>query len=143
MREVLIHRNTCNTARGEQRYQPQVQASAESDQVICIRMIRVESYWIDWKVIACLDDICILDYEGIFDCMIKILLALAYPLLVWLLCMLFFYLCDDHQFLDGSICERYSWSTGERWFHCLVFLGSTSCPSWAFFRAMTHVLVRL
>jgi len=26
--------------------------------------------------------ICILDYEGIFDCMIKILLALAYPFLV-------------------------------------------------------------
>jgi len=28
-----------------------------------------------------LDDICILDCEGIFDCMIKIMLALAYPCL--------------------------------------------------------------
>jgi len=40
----------------------------------------------------------------------EIFLALAYPLLVWLPCMLFFYLCDDHQFIDGSKCERYSWS---------------------------------
>jgi len=39
----LIHCNTYNTELGgEQRYPPQVQASAESDQVICIRMSRVE-----------------------------------------------------------------------------------------------------
>jgi len=57
-----------------------------------------------------LDDVCILDGESISDCMIKIFLALAYPLLVCFLCMLFFYLCDDHQFIDGSRCERYSWS---------------------------------
>jgi len=63
-----------------------------------------------------LGDICLLDYEGIYDFMIKIFLALAYPLLVCLLCMLFFYSCDDHQFIDGSRCERYSWSTEERWF---------------------------
>jgi len=29
-----------------------------------------------------LDDVCILDGESIFDCMIKTLLALAYPFLV-------------------------------------------------------------
>jgi len=35
------------------------------------------------------------------------------PLLVWLFCMLFFYFCDDHQFIDGSRWERYSRSTGK------------------------------
>jgi len=45
----LIHRNTCNTLlggeqlSGEQRYPPQVRTSAESDQVIRIRISRVES----------------------------------------------------------------------------------------------------
>jgi len=62
----------------------------------------------------------------------EIFLALAYPLLVWLPCMLFFYLCDDHQFIDGSRCERYSWSTGERWLCCIVYLGWTSRFIWAF-----------
>ncbi|QCD93849.1 hypothetical protein DEO72_LG5g1925 [Vigna unguiculata] len=36
-------RNSMAPLGGEQRYPPQVQASAESDQVICIRMSRVES----------------------------------------------------------------------------------------------------
>ena len=62
----------------------------------------------------------------------EIFLALAYPLLVWLPCMLFFYLCDDHQFIDASRCERYSWSTGERWFRCIVYLGWASRFIWAF-----------
>jgi len=35
--EGLIHHNNCNTELGgEQWYPPQVQASAESDQIICI-----------------------------------------------------------------------------------------------------------
>jgi len=51
--------------------------------------------------------------------MMKIFLALAYTLLVWIACMLFFYLCDDHQFIDSSRCERYWWSTGERRFRCI------------------------
>jgi len=25
-----------------------------------------------------------------------------------------FYLCDDHQFIDGSRCEGSSWSSGRR-----------------------------
>jgi len=45
-------------------------------------MSRVESQCIDLKVITCLGGICILDYEGIFDCMVKILLTLTYPFLV-------------------------------------------------------------
>jgi len=43
----MIHCKTCNTwlggeqLGGEQRYSPQMQASVESDQTICIRMSRV------------------------------------------------------------------------------------------------------
>jgi len=62
----------------------------------------------------------------------KIFLALAYPLPVWLLSMLFFYSCDDHQFMYENKCERYSWSTGKRWFRCIVYLGWTSRSYWAF-----------
>ena len=32
-----------------------------------------------WKVITCLSEVCIIDCESISDCMIKPLLALAYP----------------------------------------------------------------
>jgi len=35
-----------------------------------------------WKVIICLGDVCIIDYESIFDCMVKPLLALAYSFVV-------------------------------------------------------------
>jgi len=49
------------------------------------------------------------------------------PFLIWMSCMLSFNFCDDHQFIDGSKCERYSWSTGERGFRCLVHLGWTWC----------------
>jgi len=48
-------------------------------------------------------------------------------------------LCDDHQFIDVSRCEKYSWSTGRWWFRCIVvwvgsrFLGFSV-------RAMVHVL---
>jgi len=62
--------------------------------------------------------------ESIPDCMMKVYCLIA--------CMLFFYFCDDHQFIDGSRCERKSWSTGERWIRCIVFLGWTSCVDWAF-----------
>jgi len=85
-----------------------------------------------WKVITCLNDVCILDCESISDYIDEIFLALAYPFLVWMSCMLFFYFCDDHQFIDGSRCERYSWSTGERWFRCIVYLGWTSFSCWVF-----------
>jgi len=58
--------------------------------------------------------------------------ARAYPLLVWLLCMWFFYFCDDHQFIDVSRCERYSRSIEKGWFCCIVYLGWTLCFIWAF-----------
>jgi len=45
------------------------------------------------------------------------------PFLVWIPCMLSFYSCDDHQFIDGSRGERYSWSTEGRGFRCIVHLG--------------------
>jgi len=86
----LIHCNTYNTKvggeqlGGEQRYPPQVQASAESDQVICIRMSRVESSLsvLFWKVITCLGGVCIIDCESISDCMIKPFSALAYLFII-------------------------------------------------------------
>jgi len=36
------------------------------------------------------------------------------PFSCWLFCMSCFYLCDDHQFIDGSRCEGWSWSSGKR-----------------------------
>jgi len=65
-----------------------------------------------WKVITCLSDVCIIDCESIYDCMIKPLLALAYPsvLLCVLLCGTLF--CDDHQLVDVSRYEEHPWSTG-------------------------------
>jgi len=68
---------------------------------------------------TCLSGICTLDYENIFDCLITIFVGSSLPFPCWLLCMLLFYLCDDHQFIDESKCERYPWSTGERRFRCL------------------------
>jgi len=52
-----------------------------------------------------LDDVLILDGESIFNCMIKMLIGSSLPFSCWLLCMSCFYLCDDHQFNDGSRCE--------------------------------------
>jgi len=89
-----------------------------------------------------LDDVCIFDYESISDCMIKLLLALAYPS-VCLLCVLymrFFSFCNDHQPVDVSKCENYPWSLGWWRFRCLVDW------TWAllfmsFSRAMAHVFL--
>jgi len=81
-----------------------------------------------WKVITWLDDICVLDCDGISDCMINIFWALAYPSVVvcsavWVL------FCDDHQLVDVSRCEEHPWSIGRWWFRCLVDLtwASTLC----------------
>jgi len=30
-----------------------------------------------------------------------------------------FSFCDDHQFIDVSRCEKYSWSKGKWWLRCL------------------------
>jgi len=64
-----------------------------------------------WKVITCLRDVCIIDCESISDCMIKPLLALAYPsvFVVCPACGTLF--CDDHQLVDVSRCEEQPWST--------------------------------
>jgi len=60
-----------------------------------------------------------MDCEYVYDYCDELVLALAYPLLVYLLCMLFFYSCNDHQFIDGSKRERHSWSAEERWPRCI------------------------
>jgi len=44
----------------------------------------------------------ILNGENIFDCMIKILLALAYPVVVWLSCMWLFFLRWSSIWLMGA-----------------------------------------
>ena len=95
-----------------------------------------------WKVITCLGDVCMLDYERIFDCIWWNLYGSSLPyLFVWFSCMLFFSFCDDHQLVDMSRCEKHSRSTGKRQFRYIVCLGWTSHLVWAFVRAMTHVLL--
>jgi len=84
-----------------------------------------------WKVITCLDDVCILDCESIYDCMIKSFgSSLPFACLI-ALCVVLLPLRWS-SIIAGSICERYSWSTGERWFRYIVYLGWTSCSFWAF-----------
>jgi len=59
-------------------------------------------------------------------------------LFVWLSCMWFFSLCDDHQFIDVSRCERCSPSTGKRRLRCLATW--TGLVHYGLsFRATTHV----
>jgi len=65
----------------------------------------------------------ILDGESMFNCMIKMLIGSSLPFSCWLPCMSCFYLCDDHQFIDGSRREGSSWSSGRRRPYSLVFLG--------------------
>jgi len=75
---------------------------------------------------------CVWLYDELFS-------TLAYPLFVVCSVVWFFSSCDDHQFIDVSICEKYSWSTWRWWFRFLVIW------TWALlimssFRAMAHVL---
>jgi len=90
------------------------------------------SGWVEWSlgvliwgVVTWLDDVCIIPCGSIYVCMIKPLLALAYPSVIVcvLLCGTLF--CDDHQLVDVSRCEEHSWSIGRWWFRCLAF-GLTS-----------------
>jgi len=60
-----------------------------------------------------------LDGESIFDCMMKILLALAYLVCLWLSCMWFFFLAMIINLIDGSRWARFSWSARKWWFRCL------------------------
>jgi len=82
-------------------------------------MSRVESYCIDGKVLTCLDVVLILDGESIFNCMIKMLIGSSLPFSCWLLYMSCFYLCGDHQFIDGS---RLLWCS-------FIFGGTVVCLS--------------
>jgi len=80
-----------------------------------------------------------MDCYGIPDCMIELLLALAYPstLLCVLLCGSLS--CDDHQLVDVSRCEEHPWPIGRWWFRCLVDWTSIFLFM-PFARVMTHVL---
>ena len=115
---------------GEQRYPPQVQASAKSDQVICIRMSRVLVYWFEsHNMLGCCMYIGLWKYTWLHD---ENLFGSRLPFACLIACMLFFYFCDVHQFIDGSRCERKLWSIGERRIRCIVFLDWTFCADWAF-----------
>ena len=62
----------------------------------------------------CLGDVCIIDWESVSDCMIKLFFCSSLPFcLLYVLSGVVFSLCDDHQFIDVSICEDYPWSTGK------------------------------
>jgi len=46
-------------------------------------------------------------------------LALAYPVVVWLSCMWFFFLAMIINLIDGSRWARFSWSARKWQFRCL------------------------
>ena len=56
-----------------------MQASAESDQIVCIRMSRIESlvYWFESH--GMLSVLCMVDGESVLDCLMILFCALAYP----------------------------------------------------------------
>jgi len=62
---------------------------------------------------TCLDDIYCLDCVMACDYLMNCLYFSLPCLFVRLSCMWFFSFCDDHQFIDGNKCERFSRSTGE------------------------------
>jgi len=70
----------------------------------------------------------------------KIFLALAYPFAYLIALYVVLLPFDDHQFIDGSRCERYSRLTEKGWFHCTVYLCWTSCLFGLFFRVKARVL---
>jgi len=45
---------------------------------------------LNWGVITCLDDVCIINFESIYDCMIKPFLALAYPSVIFVCSVVWF-----------------------------------------------------
>jgi len=49
----------------------------------------------------------------------KMFCTLAYPFACLVALYVIFRLCDDHQFIDVSGCERYSRSTRDGWFSCI------------------------
>jgi len=64
------------------------------------------------QVITLLVDICILDYEVVCNCMI-IVFHSSLPFACFIVMCVAFPLCNDHQFIDVSRCEKFLWSTGE------------------------------
>ena len=86
---------------------------------------RVLVYWFEsHNMLGCCMYVGLWKYTWLHD---ENLFGSSLPFAHLIACMLFFYFCDDHQFIDGSICERYSWAIGERGFRCIVHLGWTRC----------------
>jgi len=76
------------------------------------------------------------------DCLMNYLYSSLPCLLVWLSWMWFFSFCDDNQFNNVSIYERFSRSTRECWLCCLTRLGWIPLNE-PYFRAKAHVLAVL
>jgi len=49
----------------------------------------------------------------------KSLSTLAYLFACLIVMCVVFSFCDDHQFIDVSICENSSWSTRKWWLRCI------------------------
>jgi len=64
---------------------------------------------------TCLVVVWIWNGDNISDCMMNMLLALAYPFC----CMWLFFLAMIINLIDGSRWVRFSWPTREWWFCCL------------------------
>jgi len=62
-------------------------------------------------------------WETYLDCMIKMLLALAYPVYVWLSCMWFFFLAMIINLIDGSRWARFQRSARKWRFRRIVRVG--------------------
>ena len=99
--EILIHHNTCITKLRDRAAQvraevsTQVQASAESDRVIRIRMSRVVVYWMkSHNMFGCYVDEMMKIY--LIACWIC-WLALAYPFCCNVVMYVAVLSCDDHQ----------------------------------------------
>ena len=86
-------------------------------------------YWL--KVITWLDDVCILDCESVYNCMINPFRSSLPFLLVYVMCVVFSF-CNDHQFIDVSRCENSPWSSGWWRFRCITI--------WARFRSSEFLL---
>ena len=85
----------------------------------------------------------ILDGESIFDCMMKILLALAYPVCCMVVLYVVLLSCDDHQFDWWEQMDEVPAVSKKMTIPLLSHLGWTLCffSTWIFFRATTHVLL--
>ena len=117
-----------------------MQASAESDQIVCIRMSRVESlvYWFESH--SMLSVLCMVGCESVLDYLMKLFCTLAYPTFIVVCSALWYPLLRWSSTIGVSRCEEHPWATGRWWFRCIVRVEWSLISLWIFFIA--HVIVR-